>query len=141
MASEIGLRTSLLSNVIDVAPAKRLGSSGSMEPEIWTENWRRNEFSYLRDRLELVERQLRRRTALLAVAVTGGRLAGGVPVTVTLLVTGPGSNPSVTGSARVCTTLWPGCNVTGAGRSAPKRVSLATTLLSVVLPLLVTVKV
>lgn len=69
MASEIGLRTSLLSNVIDVAPAKRLGSSGSMEPEIWTENWRRNEFSYLRDRLELVERQLRRRTALLAVAV------------------------------------------------------------------------
>lgn len=68
MASEVGLRTPLLSNVVDVAPAKRLGSSGSMEPEVWTENWRRNEFSYLRDRLELVERQLRRRTALLVVA-------------------------------------------------------------------------
>lgn len=69
MASDMGVRTPVLSNVVNVAPGKRVGPAGNMEAETWTDGWRRNEFSYLRDQLEVLERQLRRRTAILGTAL------------------------------------------------------------------------
>ncbi len=69
MASELAARTSDLSNVVNVAPPKRLAPAGDLEPEAWADGWRRNEFSYLRDRLEVVEHQLRRRTVVLGTAL------------------------------------------------------------------------
>ncbi len=69
MASDVAARTSDLSNVVNVAPPKRLTPAGNVEPEAWGDGWRRNEFSYLRDRLEAVEHQLRRRTVVLSAAL------------------------------------------------------------------------
>lgn len=69
MASDLAARTSDLSSVVNVAPPKRLAPAGQLEPEAWADGWRRNEFSYLRDRLEVVEHQLRRRTAVLGAAL------------------------------------------------------------------------
>lgn len=57
--------------------------AGRSEAEAWTESWRRNEFSYLRDQLEELERRLRRRTVVLggALAVSLGLTAAMAAVT------------------------------------------------------------
>jgi hypothetical protein len=81
MASDVGVRAPVLSNIVNVAPGKRAASAGNAEADAWADGWRRNEFSYLRDRVEVLERQLRRRTAILAMAlVLSLGLAAGLAV-------------------------------------------------------------
>lgn len=81
MASDVGVRSPVLSNVVNVAPGKRVASAGNAEADAWADGWRRNEFSYLRDRVEVLERQLRRRTAIMAMAlVLSLGLAAGLAV-------------------------------------------------------------
>ncbi|MFZ1425563.1 MAG: hypothetical protein WAS21_02205 [Geminicoccaceae bacterium] len=81
MASDVGVRAPVLSNVVNVAPGKRAASAGNSEGDAWADGWRRNEFSYLRDRVEVLERQLRRRTAILGTAlVLSLGLAAGLAV-------------------------------------------------------------